>query len=582
MRNSIRKLLAWLLILGLLLPQALGLGTLSVAAAPEVSSPAVEWPEEGETDPTERINLALNKTATASLESAGYPASLAVDGNESTRWYDGDISISEGNWLQVDLGAIYGLDEIEVFWATITDAQKYEIQVSDDGTNWKHIFTVDSQRMFEGELRHNFQVYGVGRYVRIYVLERGAWGNSVCELKVYGDQEEHLYSSHIDAEDAELLSGSNGAPKKVDVKEACGGQVVDGFYVDVNTANDGAGVKFSPENLSAEKRTYLLYVGYARYFYEKADTIGVYVNDVRVNRLDLRAESDNVNRTIRSAPVEVELQKGDIIALKVDAASGDHGYLRLDYIDLGIKINRPSRDMTLVYPKLALDVDETARILVEYKQGSALEFFAEDETIAAFEGDVLTAKAEGVTRIMARDKNNPVVYAIGQVAVGGAVLEGAVTPVRELTLKEETLTVANRQSVQAEATTNEGAGTHLLWESSDPTVATVADGKITGMSAGTATITVKSALNEELSDSLNVTVTDSANVDTLKSDELEVLVSKSFPMVYQYKTLSNGGVVQGNPNQSAQIKLNGERYTPQVAYKRWTTPPPSTPSKSRS
>ena len=571
MKNSIRKLLAWLLIMGLLLPQALGLGTIPAAAAPAEASAEVEWPDESETDPAEKVNLALNKPATASKEALDQGvhrvAGLAVDGDESTRWYDGDIDTMEGNWLQVDLGARYGLDEIEVLWADKTVAQKYEIQVSDDGKNWQHIYTVDSQRMFDGALRHTFNVFGAGQYVRVYVLERGTWGNSICELKVYGDQKEHLYSSHIDAEDATLLEGTAGAPSVLDVKEACGGQVADGFYVTTDQANDGAGVEFVPENLSSEARTYLLYVGYARYFYEKADTIGVYVNGERVKTLELRPESDNVDLTIRSAPVELELKQGDKVALKVDAESGDHGYLRLDYINLGLKVNRPSRDMSLVYPKLALNVDETARILVEYQQGSELEFFAEDETIAAFEGDVLTAKAEGVTRIMARDKNNPVVYAIGQVAVGGAVLEGSVTPVRELTLKEETLTVANRQSVQAEATTNEGAGTHLLWESSDPAVATVADGKITGMSAGTATITVKSALNEELSDSLTVTVTNSEDVDTLKSDELEVLVSKSFPMVYQYKT-SNGGVVQGNPNQSAQIKLNGELYTPQVAYEK--------------
>lgn len=126
-------------------------------------------------------NLALHKTVTvSSTETTETPGSAAVDGDATTRW---SSTFSDPQWLQVDLGATYTLDEVKITWedAYATD---YVIEVSDDATTWTTVQTVTGNTTLENDFT---DLAATGQYVRVYGTARAtAYGYSIYELEVYG------------------------------------------------------------------------------------------------------------------------------------------------------------------------------------------------------------------------------------------------------------------------------------------------------------------------------------------------------------------------------------------------------------
>ncbi|MFD9540886.1 discoidin domain-containing protein [Streptomyces sp. NPDC060022] len=75
------------------------------------------------------------KTATASsVEGEVLSAAAAFDGNlTGTRWAS---QWRDAEWIQVGLGASRNLSRVVLMWEGAF-GKNYEIQVSDDGTNWR-------------------------------------------------------------------------------------------------------------------------------------------------------------------------------------------------------------------------------------------------------------------------------------------------------------------------------------------------------------------------------------------------------------------------------------------------------------
>jgi hypothetical protein len=125
--------------------------------------------------------LSQGKPATASsTEAAGaYLASEAVDGNLGTRW---SSAFSDPQWLQVDLGAPSAITRVELNWETAA-AKAFQIQTSNDATNWTSIYSTTTSTGGTQSLAVN----GNGRYVRMYGTQRTTgYGYSLLEFKVYG------------------------------------------------------------------------------------------------------------------------------------------------------------------------------------------------------------------------------------------------------------------------------------------------------------------------------------------------------------------------------------------------------------
>lgn len=129
-----------------------------------------------------RVNLALNKTATAfSQSNADQAPARAFDGDPVSRWAAGD---DPANWVQVDLGGIYALTEVDLLWEAAY-AKKYRLQVSMDGQRWTDAFTQNAGSGGAEKIPLNTQA----RYVRMQGVEKaGQWGYSLYEFEVYGQE----------------------------------------------------------------------------------------------------------------------------------------------------------------------------------------------------------------------------------------------------------------------------------------------------------------------------------------------------------------------------------------------------------
>jgi hypothetical protein len=125
-------------------------------------------------------NIALNAPATSSsVENAGHPASLAVDGNLTTRW---SSAFSDPQWMQIDLGAMQSICRVKLTWENAF-ATAFQIQVSNDAANWTPIYSTTAGT---GGVNDLTGLTGSGRYIRMYGTVRATgYGYSLYEFEVY-------------------------------------------------------------------------------------------------------------------------------------------------------------------------------------------------------------------------------------------------------------------------------------------------------------------------------------------------------------------------------------------------------------
>lgn len=127
------------------------------------------------------VNLSIHQPATASTAQGNeLAATMANDGDLSTRWSsNGGIDPS---WLTIDLGSVKSLNTVILHWEAAY-ATKYEIQVSNDNTNWTTAYTNNAG--VGGVEKVAFATVS-GRYVRMNGLARATpYGYSLYEMQVY-------------------------------------------------------------------------------------------------------------------------------------------------------------------------------------------------------------------------------------------------------------------------------------------------------------------------------------------------------------------------------------------------------------
>jgi len=115
----------------------------------------------------------------SSVESGQFPAAAAVDGNAGTRW---SSAWSDPQWLQVDLGSTASVTQVVLSWEAAY-ATGFQIQVSQDATNWTSVYSTTTGTGGTQTLA----VSGSGRYIRMYGTARATgYGYSLWEFQVYG------------------------------------------------------------------------------------------------------------------------------------------------------------------------------------------------------------------------------------------------------------------------------------------------------------------------------------------------------------------------------------------------------------
>lgn len=125
-------------------------------------------------------NLAFQKNVTASsVYSAGdFPLMNLVDGDTRSKIITGS---SAGQYVEVDLGAVYDIDKINLFYERYSTTG-YSIKVSEDHENWTEIAQGDKEaqvsKIFEFEKRK-------ARYVKAEFIDNVTYV-LLTELEVYG------------------------------------------------------------------------------------------------------------------------------------------------------------------------------------------------------------------------------------------------------------------------------------------------------------------------------------------------------------------------------------------------------------
>jgi len=130
--------------------------------------------------------LSLGKPAVASSiqqNSPTYDPGHVTDGNLSTRW--ASVPGIDPQWIYVDLTSTATIDQVVIKWWG-DYAVAYEIQVSNDATNWTAVYSTSTGDGATDDVA----VTGSGRYVRMYGTVRSNSGNngrySIYEMEVYG------------------------------------------------------------------------------------------------------------------------------------------------------------------------------------------------------------------------------------------------------------------------------------------------------------------------------------------------------------------------------------------------------------
>ncbi|MBQ7147021.1 MAG: Ig-like domain-containing protein [Lachnospiraceae bacterium] len=159
---------------------------------------------------------------------------------------------------------------------------------------------------------------------------------------------------------------------------------------------------------------------------------------------------------------------------------------------------------------LTLEVTEqstlTATVLPEDADNKSVSWTSSDPAVATVdENGLVTAQAAGTAVITAASVENPELSDSCTVTVNAPVAPIPVTSVT-LNLDAVTLLPGGTVTLTAEALPEQADNRTVLWSSSDETVATVENGVVTALAAGTAVITAASVSNPEVMASCTITV----------------------------------------------------------------------------
>ena len=134
-------------------------------------------------------NIAEGKDFEVSSSYVGdkFLASHLVDGDRNTRW-GSDYSTASARseeYAIVDLGAVYDVDRLQIFFETAC-AAKYSIQTSEDGVTYTDVYTDVAGAV---GLQRFVGINKQARYIKILMKEPATeYGYSIFEIEVYRDR----------------------------------------------------------------------------------------------------------------------------------------------------------------------------------------------------------------------------------------------------------------------------------------------------------------------------------------------------------------------------------------------------------
>lgn len=122
-------------------------------------------------------NILGSATATASSGTA----SLAIDGDDNTRW---ESAFEDPQTLTITLDKNYFLGEVKIHWEA-ANAKSYTLEVSIDNTSWTEVYSTTTGA--DGHRWDEIALNSVeARYIKIHGTERNlTYGYSIWEVEAY-------------------------------------------------------------------------------------------------------------------------------------------------------------------------------------------------------------------------------------------------------------------------------------------------------------------------------------------------------------------------------------------------------------
>ncbi|MBN1384825.1 MAG: glycoside hydrolase family 9 protein [Elusimicrobia bacterium] len=125
------------------------------------------------------VSAAVKVTVTASsTQNNEFKLENAFDNNMNTRW---SSDHKDDQWIKISFDKAVEFDCIKIFWERAY-TKEYNIEVSNDNTNWRRVHTQKNGRGGEDKINISKQS---AKYIKILALKRGTeWGNSIFEIVI--------------------------------------------------------------------------------------------------------------------------------------------------------------------------------------------------------------------------------------------------------------------------------------------------------------------------------------------------------------------------------------------------------------
>lgn len=159
-------------------------------------------------------------TATESSKANDGSSGLAaIDNDPGTRW---ESLQSDPQWIQVDLGSVKSVKEIDMWWET-ANSKDFTINVSSNGIDYTEVAFVNGASA-GGNRRDSIVLTSAtnARYIKVYSSARNTdFGNSIWDMAIYGTgSTPNLCTVTIDGTQlAELLEGATYTMPNVGMTE---------------------------------------------------------------------------------------------------------------------------------------------------------------------------------------------------------------------------------------------------------------------------------------------------------------------------------------------------------------------------
>lgn len=256
-----------------------------------------------------------------------------------------------------------------------------------------------------------------------------------------------------------------------------------------------------------------------------------------------------------------ELIAGDKDKVKVQSGSWCSGGKWVELYDAGtgaaVKTTPEitesgAYELTMSYAKGSMYPNDTVSVYVNSKKVGEFKMDSGSTTTPRNTNTIVADLKPGDVVMVRKDENQNALFRYDYLMVSPVTT----VPVRDITMEEKEITIADKETYLAKYTlTPEIATDDLKWESGDPSVAEADGGVIWARGTGDAEITATSIYNPEITAKMSIHVEENTKAETIASKDMEVMIDNTYPRVMQYKMLGSGNTMDGNTSPMDTVRI---------------------------